>query len=147
MAQLDINMTSFDVFWTNVLQGFGFGLAFTPMIGAGLRHAAAAAHHRGTGVFHLVRNFGSSLFISASVVLLLRSTAGNYATMTEFLTPFNKTLAYPGGHGTVDHGHAQWSDGAVGRGAAAGGDDRLHQRVLSFFLHRRGCGAVGVADA
>ena len=31
MAQLDINVSSFDVFWMNVLQGFGFGLAFTPM--------------------------------------------------------------------------------------------------------------------
>jgi glycosyltransferase involved in cell wall biosynthesis len=24
-------LTSFDVFWTNALQGFGFGLAYTPM--------------------------------------------------------------------------------------------------------------------
>jgi hypothetical protein len=25
MAQLNLNLTSFDVFWTNALQGFGFG--------------------------------------------------------------------------------------------------------------------------
>ena len=31
MAQFDINLSSFDVFWTNALQGFGFGLAYTPM--------------------------------------------------------------------------------------------------------------------
>jgi hypothetical protein len=31
MANLDINLTDFDVAWTNALQGFGFGLAFTPM--------------------------------------------------------------------------------------------------------------------
>src|SRR5204862_4998139 len=31
MAQLNLNLSSYDVFWTNALQGFGFGLAFTPM--------------------------------------------------------------------------------------------------------------------
>lgn len=95
MAQLDINMTSFDVFWTNVLQGFGFGLAFTPMSVLAFATLPQQRITEATGVFHLVRSFGSSLFISASVVLMLRSAAGNYATMTEFLTPFNKTLSYP----------------------------------------------------
>ncbi|MFV0296213.1 MAG: DHA2 family efflux MFS transporter permease subunit, partial [Hyphomicrobiaceae bacterium] len=31
MAQLDINLTQTLVFWTNFVQGFGFGLAFTPL--------------------------------------------------------------------------------------------------------------------
>src|SRR5207302_10849332 len=31
IAQLNLNLSSYDVFWTNALQGFGFGLAFTPM--------------------------------------------------------------------------------------------------------------------
>ena len=31
MAQLDVNITMFDVYWTNVLHGFGFGIAYTPM--------------------------------------------------------------------------------------------------------------------
>jgi DHA2 family multidrug resistance protein len=50
----------------------------------------------GSGVFTLVRNFGSSLYISITVVLLVRSTIANYARMTEFVTPFNRTLAFPG---------------------------------------------------
>jgi DHA2 family multidrug resistance protein len=47
------------------------------------------------GIFHLVRSFGSSLFISASVVVLLRTAAQSYAGFTELLSPFNKVLAYP----------------------------------------------------
>jgi hypothetical protein len=35
-----------------------------------------------SGVFTLVRNFGSSLFISVAVVLLVRSTTENYGRMT-----------------------------------------------------------------
>ena len=75
MAQFDINVSSFDVFWTNVLQGFGFGLAYTPM--TVLAFATLPAHQmtEGSGVFTLVRNFGSSLYISVTVVLLVRSTA------------------------------------------------------------------------
>jgi DHA2 family multidrug resistance protein len=95
MAQLDINLTSFDVFWTSVLQGFGFGLAFTPMTVLAFATLPPGRMTEGTGVFHLVRSFGSSIFISATIVLLVRSTATNYASMTEFLTPYNKVLSYP----------------------------------------------------
>ena len=95
MAQLDNNVTSFDVFWTNVLQGFGFGLAFTPMTVLAFATLPPGRMTEGTGIFHLVRSFGSSLFISATIVLLVRSTATNYSSLTEFVTPFNKALGYP----------------------------------------------------
>ena len=96
MAQFDINVSSFDVFWTNALQGFGFGLAYTPM--TVLAFATLPAHQitEASGVFTLVRNFGSSLYISVIVVLLVRSTATNYSRLTEFINPFNKALAFPG---------------------------------------------------
>ena len=95
MAQLDINLTSFDVFWTNVLQGFGFGLAFTPMMV--LTFATLPARHmtEGTAVFNLMRNFGSSVFISIAIVLLVRTSAANHAGLTEFISPYNRALAYP----------------------------------------------------
>lgn len=96
MAQLDINLGSFDVFWMNALQGFGFGLAYTPM--TVLAFATLPAHQitEGSGVFTLVRNFGASLYISVTVVLLVRSTAANYSRLSEFITPYNKILAFPG---------------------------------------------------
>jgi len=96
MAQLDINLSSFDVFWTNVLQGFGFGLAYTPM--TVLTFATLPPHQitEGTAIFTLVRNFGASLFISVAVALLVRSTTVSYARMTEFISPYNKTLVHPG---------------------------------------------------
>jgi DHA2 family multidrug resistance protein len=96
MSQFDINVGSFDVFWTNALQGFGFGLAYTPM--TVLAFATLPAHQitEASGVFTLVRNFGSSLYISVTVVLLVRSTATNYSRLTEFISPYNKALAFPG---------------------------------------------------
>ena len=84
------------MFWTNALQGFGFGLAYTPM--TVLAFATLPAHQltEASGVFTLVRNFGSSLYISVTVVLLVRSTAINYSRLTEFISPYNKALAFPG---------------------------------------------------
>src|SRR5882672_3102083 len=96
MAQLNINLSSFDVFWTNALQGFGFGLAFTPMTVLAFSTLRAHQITEASGVFTLVRNFGSSLFISVTIVLLVRSTAGNYARLTEFINPYNRALGFPG---------------------------------------------------
>jgi DHA2 family multidrug resistance protein len=40
----------------------------------------------------MMRNFGSSLFISLSVMVLVRSTTVNYAQMMEFITPYRSSL-------------------------------------------------------
>ena len=96
MAQLDINVSSFDVFWTNVVNGFGFGLAYTPMTVLAFTTLAPKHMTEGTAIFTLLRNFGSSVFVSVVIVLLVRTTAMNYAAMNEFISPFNKILLYPG---------------------------------------------------
>ena len=94
MAQFDINLTDSDVFWSNFLMGLGQSVAFTPM--TMLAFATLPAHQitEGAGVFTLMRNFGSSLFISLSILVLVRSTSANYARMTEFITPYQKVLAF-----------------------------------------------------
>ena len=75
MASLDMNMTSADVFWTNMLHGFGFGLAYTPM--AVLCFSTLPAHllTQGNGIFSLLRMLGSSVFISLTLVVFVRSSA------------------------------------------------------------------------
>lgn len=95
MAQLDINLTGSLVFWTNFVQGFGFGLAFTPMSVLAFATLPVRQITEGMALFHLVRNFGSSIFISLSILLLVRSSAANYAGLSEFISDFNKTLALP----------------------------------------------------
>jgi MFS transporter, DHA2 family, multidrug resistance protein len=96
MAQFNLDVGSFDVFWTNALQGFGFGLAYTPMTVLAFATLPPDKMTEGSGVFTLVRNFGSSLYISLTVVLLVRSTGANYSRLTELITPYNKVLSFPG---------------------------------------------------
>lgn len=96
MAQFDINITAFGIAWTSWLQGFGQSVTFTPM--TVMAFATLPKHQitEGSAVFTLMRNFGSSLFISITVVTLLRSTRGSYAALTEYISPYNRVTTLPG---------------------------------------------------
>ena len=95
MAQLDINLTPFDVFWTNCLQGFGIGVTYVPMTIVAFSAMSGRDLAEGSAIFHLVRNVGSSVFISISVAVVVHSTAANYAGFTEHVTLFNELFRYP----------------------------------------------------
>jgi DHA2 family multidrug resistance protein len=96
MALLDINMSDFDVFWTNFVQGFGFGLSYTPMTALAFSTLQTQLVVQASAVFNLMRNFGSSLFISLSILVLVRSTAENYAGLSAAVSPMNEMLRNPG---------------------------------------------------
>jgi MFS transporter, DHA2 family, multidrug resistance protein len=82
MTTFTINVTDFDIYWTNMVQGFGFGLAYTPMTVLAFSTLPASLVVQGSAVFNLLRNFGSSLFISLSVLVLVRTTAENYSGLS-----------------------------------------------------------------
>jgi DHA2 family multidrug resistance protein len=96
MAQIDINVTDFEVFWSNLLLGLGQSVAFTPMTVMAFTTLPQHKITEGSAVFTMMRNFGSSLFISLSVLVLVRSTSINYAQMTELITPYREALLLPG---------------------------------------------------
>ena len=54
-----------------------------------------AANRRPPG-FLRYEKLGSSLYISVTVVLLVRSAAANYSRLVEFISPYNKALTFPG---------------------------------------------------
>jgi DHA2 family multidrug resistance protein len=54
------------------------------------QYAEAAA------VFHLLRNIGSSFFISLSIAEIVRTSGANYSRMTEMINPYNRALTMPG---------------------------------------------------
>jgi DHA2 family multidrug resistance protein len=96
MGQFDINLTDSDVFWSNLLMGLGQSIAFTPMTVMAFSTLPLRQVTEGSAIFTLMRNFGSSLFISISVLVVSRSTAANYSRLTEGITPYNKTLSTTG---------------------------------------------------
>jgi DHA2 family multidrug resistance protein len=95
LAQFNINMTTESVAWASVLQGLGVGLAWVPLTMVMFSNTAKEDIPEGTAVLHLLRNIGSSIYISIAVGLVVRSTTVNYAQMTERVSPYNKLLDLP----------------------------------------------------
>ncbi len=94
VAQLDINLTIFDVAWTSTLQGFGVGMTWVPLTVITFATLNPRYLPEGTAIFHLLRNIGASIYISICVALVIRSSQANYATLVEQLSPFKESLRY-----------------------------------------------------
>jgi MFS transporter, DHA2 family, multidrug resistance protein len=127
MAQFDVNVASFDVFWTNVLHGFGFGLAYTPMSVL----AFSTLHPRlmvdGSALFNVMRHFGSVLFISVSFVVVTRSAAQSYNGLRDWITPFNDLLSTP-------HLSGDWTSATI-NGLSALSDEILRQASMVGYIN------------
>ncbi len=95
MSQFDINMTTWGVVWTTAMQGLGVGLMWVPLSLIALSTLTTEQRPDGTAIFHLLRNIGSSIFISLSIALVIRTSKVNYAGMVEHISPFNENLRLP----------------------------------------------------
>ena len=82
-------MTSADVMWTNIIHGFGFGLAYTPMAVLAFSTLEPRLLTQGNAIFSLLRMLGSSIFISITLVIFVQSSAGAYANLSSLITPFD----------------------------------------------------------
>ena len=94
MMRFDLNVPEWLVAWTGFVQGVGCSIFWVPLsvvTFATLRPSYLAA---GSSVFHLLRNFGSSIFISISVMAVIRTTQMNYAEMTPHISEYNEVLNF-----------------------------------------------------
>ena len=95
MMTFDINVGMFDVLLASFIQGCAIGLIWVPLVVATFATLEKRYLAETAAVFHLLRNIGSSIFISLSVTTVVRTGTTNYARMTEFVTPFNELLNFP----------------------------------------------------
>jgi DHA2 family multidrug resistance protein len=95
MGSFDINLTSSDVMWSNMLHGFGFGLSYTPM--AVLAFSTMPVRHltQGNAIFSLVRMLGSSVFVSMILVVFAHSMAEANVNLASSITIFTRDLVSP----------------------------------------------------
>jgi DHA2 family multidrug resistance protein len=96
MMGFNVNVSTADVLWASAMQGLGVGLMWIPLSIATFATLPKALVPDGTGIFHLLRNMGSSIFISVSVALVIRETKIAHAALAENLSPFNEVLRLPG---------------------------------------------------
>ena len=96
LMSLDLNVGVDVLLMNSMLQGVAVGIVWVPL--TVMTFASLERRHlaESMSLFHLLRNIGSSLFISLSVAEIVRSTAVNYGRMAEMISPYNEALAMPG---------------------------------------------------
>ncbi len=102
MMQFDLNVTPLEIALNGILQGLCIGMVFVPLNVMAFSNLDPKFRPETLGVFHLLRNVGSSLFISIAVAEIIRSTGVNYARLVEFINPFNPALTSPWTAGAWD---------------------------------------------
>ena len=95
MLTFDLNVTMNILVWNSLVQGFAVGLIWVPLSVVAVDTLAPKDRAEAASVFHLLRNIGSSFFISLSIAEIVRATGANYSRMTELISPYNTTLALP----------------------------------------------------
>tara|TARA_Y100000294_G_scaffold165706_1_gene173442 strand:- start:360 stop:1343 length:984 start_codon:yes stop_codon:yes gene_type:complete len=95
MSQFSIDVSVWEVAWTSILQGLGVGFIWVPLTMITFSTLPDRYFNEGTAIYHLVRNFGSSVFISISIVVVLRTTSIKYFELGEHVSPLNEVLGYP----------------------------------------------------
>ncbi|MEQ8394400.1 DHA2 family efflux MFS transporter permease subunit [Thalassobaculum sp.] len=88
MAAFDINLAPFALAWTSVLAGFGVGFVWVPLTLITYSTLDKRYLNDATAFFHLVRNVGSSISISVSVAVVIRTASITYVDLTPYVSIF-----------------------------------------------------------
>jgi len=95
MLTFDLNVSEFELGMNACLQGISVGLAWVPMTVITFYTLAPEHRAEGMAMFHLLRNVGSSVFISVAVAEIVRATGANYARMIESVSDYNRLWDLP----------------------------------------------------
>ena len=96
MLTFDLNVTMEILVINSAIQGFAVGVVWVPITVVAFGTLEAKDYAEASSIFHLLRNIGSSFFISLSIAEIVRTTGANYSRMTEMITPYNRALTTPG---------------------------------------------------
>ncbi|MDX2157707.1 MAG: DHA2 family efflux MFS transporter permease subunit [Hyphomicrobiaceae bacterium] len=95
LMTMDLNVRPSMLALNAALQGVAAGTLWVPLTVVTFSNVAEADRAETSAVFHLLRNLGSSFFISACVAEIVRSTGVNYSRMIEGVSAYNPSLSLP----------------------------------------------------
>jgi MFS transporter, DHA2 family, multidrug resistance protein len=95
LMHIDLNVDMGTLMANSLVQGIAIGVVWVPLTLVTFSTTSAANLAEGTAIYHLLRNIGSSFFISICVAEIVRSTGVNYGRLVELVNPYNKALALP----------------------------------------------------
>ena len=142
MLTFDLNVTMEILVLNSAVQGFAVGCVWVPMTIVAFDTLDAKDRAEASSVFHLLRNIGSSFFISLSIAEIVRTTGANYSRMTEMITPYNHALTMPSVTGAWNFDTVPGLAKVAERDRPPVGDDRLSQRLHDVHGDLRARGRV-----
>ncbi|MBT6884604.1 MAG: DHA2 family efflux MFS transporter permease subunit [Rhodospirillaceae bacterium] len=92
MWNFNADVAAIDVMTTSCMQGLAVGLIWVPLTVSTFANVETAHMAETSAVYHLLRNVGSSIFISLSVTTVIRTQTMNYGALREYITPFNEAF-------------------------------------------------------
>ncbi|MEK9725924.1 MAG: MFS transporter, partial [Rhodospirillaceae bacterium] len=92
MWNFNADVSSADVMFTSLLQGVCVGLIWVPLTVSTFSRVDPAHLGETSAIFHLIRNLGSSIFISLSVTTVIRSQTANFGDLRTYITPFSENF-------------------------------------------------------
>ncbi len=95
LMTMDLNVSAWSLTANAALQGLAIGAIWVPLTVVTFATIAEQDRPETSAVFHLLRNLGSSFFISICVAEIVRSTGVNYSRMIENISHFNPSLTLP----------------------------------------------------
>jgi MFS transporter, DHA2 family, multidrug resistance protein len=102
MASFSVDVSPEAIGWAAVLQGIGSGLMWVPLVVMSFVTLEEKFLPEGSSIFHLLRNFGTSVFISLSFMVVVRTGRTNYSELAENINPYNEALRLPSVTGQWD---------------------------------------------
>lgn len=127
LMSINLNATPLDLALNGILQGFAIGMIWVPLTVVTFSTLDPEFLPETSAVYHLLRNIGSSFFISMSVTELVRSAAMNYEHMTEMVTPYALPFRLPWATG-------EWDMNTL-EGLARLSEEIAHQASLISYLN------------
>jgi DHA2 family multidrug resistance protein len=87
-------MTFSNIAWASLVQGLGVGLTWPPVSVICFATLSNKYHGEATAMFHLIRNIGSSFFISVSVAIVLHMGQVNFEEIGSMVTIWNQGINF-----------------------------------------------------
>jgi len=125
MARFNLDVAPWMVGVNGVLQGVGSGLMWVPLSIVAFATLPLPLLPDASSIFHLLRNFGSSIFISISVLSVVRTGRVSYTELAENITPFP-------GAATLPQVSGMWSLDTVPGLAALGSEINRQAMMIGY---------------
>ena len=95
LMSMDLNVSMTALALNSLMQGVAVGSFWVPLTVATFPTLDSRRMPEAMALFHLMRNIGSSFFISVCVAEIIRSTGANYSRLTEMISPYNRAWSLP----------------------------------------------------